>query len=109
MRPHFTISACVITFACSSFLCKIYGQQVTELDSLLQADRAAANENADRVKLWVKIAKEYQYKNTAEGFRFADKAIAMAQQLHAQEELAGALDAKGQLYYRSGQHEQAMA
>jgi len=109
MGPHPTIFACVIIFACSSFLCKIYGQQVTELDSLLQADKAPANENADRVKLWVKIAKEYQYKNTTEGFRFADKAISMAQRLHAQEELAGAFDAKGQLYYRSGQHEQAMA
>jgi len=109
MSPHPTISACVIIFACSSFLCKIYGQQLNELDSLLQADRAYTNENTDRVRLWVKIAKEYQYKNTAEGFRFADKAIAIAQRLHAQDELAGAFDAKGQLYYRSGQHEQAIA
>jgi tetratricopeptide (TPR) repeat protein len=87
----------------------MYGQQVSELDSLLQADKAPANETTDRVKLWVKIAKEYQYKNTAEGFRFADKAISIARQLHAQDELASAFDAKGQLYYRSGQHEQAIA
>jgi tetratricopeptide (TPR) repeat protein len=99
----------MILFVCSSFLCKIYGQQVNELDSLLQADKAPTNENIDRVKLWVKIAKEYQYKNTAEGFRFADKAIALAQRLHARDDLASAFDAKGQLYYRSGQHEQAIA
>jgi tetratricopeptide (TPR) repeat protein len=81
---------------------------MSELDSLLQADKALDNENADRVNLWVKIAKDYQYKNTAEGFRFADKAIAIAQRLHAQDELAGALEAKGQLFHRSGQHEQAI-
>ena len=109
MRPHPTISVCVILFACSSFLCKIYGQQTSELDSLLQTDKALATENADRVKLWVKIAKDYQYKNTAEGLVFADKAIAIAHRLHIQDELAGAFDAKGQLYYRSGQHELAIA
>src|SRR5580692_2071353 len=104
MRPHFTISACMITVACSFFLGKIYGQQVSELDSLLQADKALTDENTDRAKLWVKIAKDYQYKNTAEGFRFADKAIEIAQRLHTQDELASAFDAKGQLYFRSGQH-----
>jgi len=109
MRPHFTISAYVILFACSFFLDKVYGQQVSELDSLLRADKALTNENADRAKLWVRIAKDYQYKNTAEGFRFADKAIAIAQRLHIQDELASAFDAKGQLYFRSGQHELAIA
>jgi tetratricopeptide (TPR) repeat protein len=99
----------MIIFACFSFLCKVYGQQMSELDSLLRADKALTGENPDRVKLWVKIAKDYQYKNTAEGFRFADKAIAIAERLHLQDELAGAFDAKGQLYYRSGQHELAIA
>jgi tetratricopeptide (TPR) repeat protein len=108
MKPHFTISACVIILVCSFCAGKIYGQQASELDSLLQADKALTNENADRVKLWVQIAKDYQYKNTAEGFRFADKAIAIAQRLHTQDELAAAFDAKGQLYYRSGQHELAI-
>src|ERR1700683_2754465 len=108
MRPHPTISACMIIFACSFSLGKIYGQQASELDSLLQADKALTSENSDRVGLWVKIAKDYQYKNTAEGFRFADKAIAIAQRLHIQDELAAAFDAKGQLYYRSGQHELAI-
>src|SRR5580692_3897378 len=109
MRPPPTISACMIIFACFSFLCKVYGQQMSELDSLLRADKALTGENPDRVKLWVKIAKDYQYKNTAEGFRFADKAIAIAERLHLQDELAGACDAKGELYYRSGQHELAIA
>jgi tetratricopeptide (TPR) repeat protein len=109
MRANPTITAYVLLLACSSFLGKIYGQQVNELDSLLQADNARPEENAARVKLLVKIAKEYQYKNTTEGFQFADKAIAIAQKLHAQDELASAFDAKGQLYYRSGQHEQAIA
>ena len=109
MRANPIITAYVLLFACSSFLCKIYGQQANELDSLLQADKAHPEENADRVRRWVKIAKEYQYRNTAEGLRFADKAIAIAQRLHAQDELGSALDAKGQLYYRSGQHEQAIA
>ena len=109
MRLHPTISACVILFASSSLFCKLYGQQVSELDSLLQADKALTDENTDRAKLWVKIAKDYQYKNTAEGFLFADKAIAIAQRLHTQDDLAGAFDAKGQLYYRSGQHELALA
>src|SRR5580698_7286060 len=109
MRTHLTISACMIVFACSFCLGKLYGQQVSELDSLLQADKTLTNENTDRAKLWVKIAKDYQYKNTAEGFRYADKAIAIAQRLHTQEELASAYDAKGQLYFRSGQHELAIA
>ena len=109
MRPSPAISACVIAFVCASCLCKLYGQQVNKLDSLLQADKAPVAENIDRVRLWVKIATEYQYKNTAEGFRYADKAVAVAQRLHAQDELASAFDAEGQLYHRSGQHERAIA
>ena len=109
MPLHFTISACAITFACSFCSGKSYGQPVTELDSLLQADKALTNENTARVQLWVKISKDYQYRNTAEGFRFADSAISLAQRLHTQDDLAGALDAKGQLYFRSGQHELAIA
>ena len=99
----------MIILACTLCLYKTYGQQVSELDSLLQVDKASVNENTARARLWVKIAKDYQYKNTAEGSRYADKAIEISQRLHAQDELAGAFDAKGQLYYRSGQHELAIA
>ncbi len=107
MKLHSTISAYVIMVACSSLFSEAYGQD--KLDSLLRADNEQANENKDRVSLWLEIAKEFQYKNTTKGLAYADKAMAAAQRLHAQDELANALDAKGELFYRSGQHKQAIA
>lgn len=97
--------AIVLTCLCLFF--KTYGQD--KLDSLLRVDSGQANENKDRTTLWVEIAKEYQYKNTAKGLLFADEALVAARRFGDTDELASALDAKGELYYRSGQHEQATA
>ena len=107
MRLHPAIPVYVILFACSSLFVKTYGQD--KLDSLLRVDREQVNDNKDKVNLWVEIAKEYQYTNTTAGIVYADKAIAAAKRLHAADELGNALDAKGQLYYRSGQHKEAIA
>lgn len=97
-----------IILACSFVPCKVCGQQPNRLDSLLQAEKAHPKEDLAKLKLWVKIAREYQFSNTTMGFGVADSAIALAKRLHAQGELGYALDAKGQLYYRSGQHNQAI-
>lgn len=107
MRLHPTISAYVILLACASPFFSTFGQD--KLDSLLRADSGQAGENSDRIIRWVEIAKEYQYKNTTEGLLFADKAMAAARRCHATDALASALDAKAELYYRSGNHEKAIA
>jgi tetratricopeptide (TPR) repeat protein/signal transduction histidine kinase len=107
MMLHPTICAFLITVACAFSFLRTCGQD--KLDSLLRADREQVNENKDRVSLWVEIAKEYQYTNTTAGLVYADKAIVAAKRLDAADELGAALDVRGQLYYRSGQHKEAVA
>src|SRR5580658_3661816 len=107
MRWQPTICAFVITVACTCSFLRTCGQD--KLDSLLGADKEQVDENKARVNLWVEIAKEYQYTNTAAGLGYADKAIVAAKRLHVTDELGSALDAKGELYYRSGQHKEAIA
>jgi len=109
MRPGNTIASLIVLFVCSAFLSKSYGQQANELDSLLRLDRSQSGESAETVARWVKIANDYQYRNVTEGLVFADKAIAVALRLHARNELASALEAKGQLYHRAGRYNEALA
>lgn len=104
-----TIISWIILFVCAAFSDKIYGQQTNELDSLLQLDKAYTDDNTERIRLWMKIADDYQYKDISRGLAFADKAIAVAGRMQAKEELAGAFEVKGQLYSRSGQYKEAIA
>lgn len=94
MRPGHTIAAFIVVIACTAPPGGSYGQRPGELDSL---------------KGWTETANAYQYTNVAAGLVLANKAIEAARRLKAQDELAGALEAKGHLYHRSGQYKEAIA
>jgi len=109
MLSRLSILAFGVLFVCPALVKNCYGQRMDELDSLLRLDKAQTAEDEEAVNRWVKIADDYQYRNIAAGLGFADKAIVLARRLHARDQLASALEAKGKLYHRSGQYKEAIA
>ncbi len=82
--------------------------QVSRLDSLLQAESRMTVKDTEMVKLYMRIALEYRKTSLKESIRYADQAIALAEQLNAKMRLAGSLNIRGQFEHAAGKPEHSL-
>ena len=96
-----TLVTVLITVHCLLFTFHCFAQQA-QLDSLLRLNADHRNEDNTKLSVLNSLAEVYQWMQVDSGLIYTDRAIAMAQRLNNQQELANAYINKVRLLHYQG-------